>query len=319
MKNVLEKEFVGVDCHKDTIACYVNGKFKEFKTNFKGFKKALEWAGKDCNWAVEGAYSHGIMLSAFLLDSGCKVYEFNALATAKARKALNVSGEKNDYGDAKVISIFAKHFILQEVSLKTVELKRKITARKLLVKQRTELTNSIKSSTYKTGLVLPFDNLNTQKAIKWLLKQDDLIIQSFTKVLKEINETINNLEEEIKTELPKQAEKLLEITGISYLTAATIYTELKGKKMTKAQLASYCAVSPVENSSGKTTNFRNNKRGNRILNSILYSISVQQSRFDEIGSQYFMKKLQEGKSRRHARKCLSRQICNLIWKALFKD
>ena len=55
-----------------------------------------------------------------------------------------------------------------------------------------------------------------------------------------------------------------------------------------------------------------NKRGNRILNSILYSISVQQSRFDEIGSQYFMKKLQEGKSRRHARKCLSRQICMLM-------
>ena len=35
-------KFVGVDCHKNTIACYVNGKFKEFKTDFKGFKKALE-------------------------------------------------------------------------------------------------------------------------------------------------------------------------------------------------------------------------------------------------------------------------------------
>ena len=52
-----QTKFVGVDCHKNTIACYVNGKFKEFKTDFKGFKKALEWAGKDCHWALEGAYS----------------------------------------------------------------------------------------------------------------------------------------------------------------------------------------------------------------------------------------------------------------------
>ena len=33
------QKFVGVDCHKNTIACYVNGKFKEFKTDFKGFQK----------------------------------------------------------------------------------------------------------------------------------------------------------------------------------------------------------------------------------------------------------------------------------------
>ena len=91
MKNFLEKEFVGVDCHKNTIACYFNGKFKEFKTDFKGFTKALEWVKKiqpNCAWAIEGAYSYGLTLSKFLLSSGCEVYEFNALVTAKARKAL---------------------------------------------------------------------------------------------------------------------------------------------------------------------------------------------------------------------------------------
>ena len=35
--NLQEKHYVGVDCHKDTIACYINGKFKEFRTDFKGF------------------------------------------------------------------------------------------------------------------------------------------------------------------------------------------------------------------------------------------------------------------------------------------
>ena len=46
MKNNVEKVFVGVDCHKDSIACFVNNKFKEFRTDFKGFKKALEWVNK---------------------------------------------------------------------------------------------------------------------------------------------------------------------------------------------------------------------------------------------------------------------------------
>ena len=44
--NLQEKHYVGVDCHKDTIACYINGKFKEFKTYLNGFTKAIEWVNK---------------------------------------------------------------------------------------------------------------------------------------------------------------------------------------------------------------------------------------------------------------------------------
>ena len=95
--------------------------------NFNGFSKALEWVNKiepNSAWAIEGAYSYGLTLSKFLLASGCEVYEFNALITAKARKALSISGQKNDSGDAKVISLFAKQVKMQEVYLKTIELKR---------------------------------------------------------------------------------------------------------------------------------------------------------------------------------------------------
>lgn len=323
MKNTnLERTFVGVDCHKNSIACFVNNKFKEFKTDFKGFKKALEWVNNqnpNSVWALEGAYSYGLAFSKFLLESGCEVFEFNALATAKARKALSISGTKNDMGDAKVISIFAKHFDLQAVSLKTIELKKKITTRKLFVKQRTELINHIKSHCMKSGIIMPFKSLTTLKAISWLKHRDDVTLQLMAANLEIQLNSIKRLEEEIKKDTPKQVEKLRELTGIETLTASIIYTETKGKKMTKAQFANYCGVAPVECSSGMTTNFRNNKRGNRILNSVLYSISLHQSRFDKIGSQYFEKKLSEGKSKRHARKCLARQICNQIWKVLFSE
>lgn len=307
-----QTKFVGVDCHKNTIVCYVNGKFNEFKTDFKGFKKALEWAGKDCYWALEGAYSYGLTFSTFLLESGCKVYEFNALATAKARKALSICGEKNDWGDAKVISIFAAQSKLQEVSIKTVKLKQIITKRKLLVTQRTQITNNLKSSFIQLGIKPPFKSLSTIKAYKWLQNNEDICIQQFGKILQTLNVTIKTLDKEIENLMPEQAKRLTQITGISTLTAGTIYTEIKGKKMTKAQFASYCGVAPVDCSSGLTAKHRNNKRGNRTLNSLLYSIPIFQSRFDEIGSAYFQKKMSEGKSKKLARKHLARQVSNQI-------
>ena len=58
MKNNLEKVFVGVDCHKDSIACFVNNKFKEFRTDFKGFKKALEWVEKQNDHNLEHTLYH---------------------------------------------------------------------------------------------------------------------------------------------------------------------------------------------------------------------------------------------------------------------
>lgn len=314
-----QTKFVGVDCHKNTIACYVNGKFKEFKTDFKGFKKALEWAGKDCYWALEGAYSYGLTFSTFLLDSGCKVYEFNALATAKARKALSICGEKNDWGDAKVISIFAAQSKLQEVSTKTIKLKQIITKRKLLVTQRTQITNNLKSSFIQLGIKPPFKSLSTIKAYKWLKNNEDICIQQFGKILQTLNETIKTLDKEIENLMPEQAKRLTQITGISTLTAGTIYTEIKGKKMTKAQFANYCGVAPVECSSGMSEKHRNNHRGNRILNSILYATAILQIRYDEKGSAYYLKKLQEGKAKKVARKHLQRQLSNLIWKTLFVD
>ena len=132
-------------------------------------------------------------------------------------------------------------------------------------------------------------------------------------------ETIKRLEEKIQERTPDKAKRLKTITGIDTLTASIFYTETKGKKMSKSQFASYCGVAPVECSSGITTRQRNNKRGNRTINSLLYSISILQSRFDEEGAKYFQKKIAEGKSKKLARKHLARKISDIIWKVLFAD
>ncbi|MCK7521004.1 MAG: IS110 family transposase [Ignavibacteriales bacterium] len=311
-----KSNWVGVDTHQDTLACYQNGKFKEFKTTIKGFQKALEWAGKDATWAIEGAYCFGKPFSSYLLENGCQVFEVNPILTKQARKALSVCGQKNDYGDAKVISLFANSNNLQPVSLATIELKERLTARSLLVKQRAEIINSIKNLYALRGKKIEFNRLNSIKSQKWLLNQNDIIIKNFAEILLKLSESIKALEKEIEKLIPQKAMKLTKLTGISTIRAAIIYTELKGKISTKAAMANYAGLAPVENSSGKKVKHRNNRAGNRILNSVFYQISLNQSIYDPIGKSYYEKKLKEGKSKRHARKCLSRQLVNLVWKIL---
>lgn len=306
---------VGVDTHKDTLACYKQGDFKEFKTTFKGFEQALAWAG-NAKWAVEGAYCFGRPFSAFLIKNGHDVFEVNPLLTKTWRGVIAVSNPKNDFGDAKVISMFASTSDLQKVSLATVKLKEKLTARKLIVKQKTELTNHLKMLYLTRGEVLPFKNLNTKKAMKWLLEQEDSVVRCNAKILNELNIALKILDQEIEENLPEKAQKLKELKGISDLVAATIYTETKGKLISKEALASYCGVAPVERSSGRSSRHQNNKSGNRILNSVFYRMSIMQSIYDEKGKAYFEKKISEGKSKRHARKCLSRQLVNIVFKLL---
>jgi hypothetical protein len=132
-----QTHWVGVDTHKDTLACYKDGKFKEFGTNSKGYESALKWAGEDSKWAIEGAYCYGKPFTAHLISNCCDVYEVNPLLTKTWRRGLAISNPKNDYGDAKVISLNANNARLQKVSLETIKLKEIITAREHFVKDRT--------------------------------------------------------------------------------------------------------------------------------------------------------------------------------------
>ena len=311
-----QNNWVGVDCHKETLACFKNGNFKEFKTNQQGFEDAIKWAGNDSQWAIEGAYCYGRPFTFFLIRQGCQVYEINPLLTKNWRRVISIANSKNDFGDAKVISMFANETNTQEVSLKTVELKEKLTARNLAVKQRKQIINSIKILFSTRGKELPFRDLTTKKAAEWFSKQQDIIIKGYGNNLISLNAMITELEKDIKKNLPEQAKKLMQLKGIKEITAATIYAETKGKLYSREALANYSGVAPVENSSGKQVKHRNNKAGNRILNSNFYRLSVHQSLHDEKGKAYFEKKCREGMSKRHARKCLARRLVNIVFSLL---
>lgn len=313
----LTPNIVGVDTHKETLACYSNGKFKEFPTTLKGFKEALKFF-PDSIWAIEGSYCFGLAFSSFLISQGCDVYEVNPLLTRTWRGVLSTTVPKNDYGDAKVISMFAKPENLQTVSIKFLRLKEIITERRFLVKERTRLINNIKMLSFTRGKELPFNDLTTQKAIKWFENNEDIIYRSQGKILKTVIKTIQEYEEELEKNMPEKSKKLMTLKGISAVRAVEVFVEVKGKVMSERQLANYAGLAPIPNSSGKKDRYKNNKKGNRRLNSIFYSLSIAQVRFDENAKKYYKKKLSEGKSPRRARKAVARQLCKIIFN-LLKD
>lgn len=313
-----QEKIVGVDTHKDTLACYCNdGRYREFRTNIQGFRQALKWAG-NVDWAIEGAYCFGQPFSAYLIKNGCKVYEVNPILTKTWRGILSTTQPKNDYGDAKVISLFANPNNLQIVSLDLIKLKELITERKFLIKERTRLINNLKMLLFQRGDTLPFNDFTTNKANNYFINQDNLILKTQGKLLKQVNESIKEYEKELENNIPKEAQKLLILKGISIVRAIEIFVELKGKIPNEKQLANYSGIAPVEISSGKTTRFKVNKKGNRRLNSILWSLSIAQVRYNPEAKKYYEKKISEGKTKRHARKCVARQLVKIICK-LLKD
>lgn len=311
-----ERKIVGVDTHKNTLACYCDGKFREFKTTAKSYQQIIEWAGNDVSYAVEGSYCYGQPFVTHLIKKGCEVFEVNPLLTKNWRNAIAVSNPKNDYGDAKVISIFAAKSKLEKVSLDTVELKEKLTARKSLVKQKTKITNQLKMIIMAHGEKLPFKDLTTKKAIKYLKESENIIYKINGDILEKIMNGIKILEKEIESQIPEKAKKLTTLKGVSNIMACTIYAETKGMLKTPASLANYAGIAPIDCSSGKTTKMKTNKKGNRVLNCAFYSLSVHQIRFDDNARKYYEKKIAEGKSPRRARKAVARNLVNIIFRIL---
>ena len=313
----LTPNIVGVDTHKETLACWCNGKFKEFPTTLKGFVEALKFF-PHCIWAIEGAYCFGQAFSNFLIQNGCEVYEVNPKLTKAWRGALAVTEPKNDYGDAKVISLYAKPEKLQTVVLDFLKLKELASERRFAVKERTRIINNIKMIAYTRGKTLPFNDLTTQKAIKWLINNDDIIYRNQGKILQLTIDNIKEYEKELEKNMPEKAKKLMIIKGISAVRAVEIFVEVKGKVMSESQLANYAGIAPVPDSSGKKNRHKNNRMGNRRLNSIFYALSIMQIRYDDEAKKYYQKKISQGCTPRRARKAVARQLVRIIFN-LLKD
>ena len=136
-----------------------------------------------------------------------------------------------------------------------------------------------------------------------------------------LDRKIVDLNRRVEAEVEASGSTLTEIFGVGPILAATILGTVGDVERfpTKAHFASYAGTAPVEASSGKVVRHRLSLGGNRKLNYALHMVATSQARSDAPGGAYYRKKLDEGKSRKEALRCLKRRISDAVYKSLVAD
>ena len=146
------------------------------------------------------------------------------------------------------------------------------------------------------------------------------IARRLVALCRQLSAEIDALEIEIAVMVRQMAPELLAIPGCGALTAAKLLGEIGdvSRFSSDAKLAIHAGVAPLPASSGNSSRFRLNRKGNRQLNVALHRIAITQGRIYEPARLYLAKKQAEGKSRLEALRCLKRFIAREVFRALAK-
>jgi transposase len=127
---------------------------------------------------------------------------------------------------------------------------------------------------------------------------------------------VNELAKQIEGHAAAGFEALTRVCGVNLLTAGTLAGILgPGQRFSSdAQLAAYAGAAPLEASSAGLVRHRLNRGGNRRLNAVLYRIALTQAHHLPEARAYLERRVSEGKTRREARRALTRYIVRAIWR-----
>ncbi|MBA2781304.1 MAG: transposase, partial [Rubrobacteraceae bacterium] len=139
--------------------------------------------------------------------------------------------------------------------------------------------------------------------------------------IRTLDRKVADLNERVEAEVEASGTTLTEIFGVGPILAAKIVGTVGNvvRFPTKAHFASYSGTAPVEASSGEVVRHRLSLAGNRKLNNALHMVAVCQARSDARGGAYYRKKIEEGKSRKEALRCLKRRVSDAVFKSLLAD
>ena len=114
---------------------------------------------------------------------------------------------------------------------------------------------------------------------------------------------------------------LTDIYGVGSTVAALVIGHAGdvGRFTSRHQFASYNGTAPIEASSGPKKRHRLKPRGNRQLNHALHIAAVCQIRWDGPGWDYYLRTVEEGKTKQEAIRCLKRRLSDAVYRQLLLD
>jgi transposase len=337
------KVLIGVDPHKTSLAVAVvdqatvelveRASFPQDRTGLRALER---WAKRfpERRWALENAGGLGRHLAVRLAAAGESVVDVPPKLSARVRVLSSGNARKNDGVDALATALAAS----RNDRLAAVDPEDSSEALRLLSERREDLVAERTRALNRLHALLR-DLLPGGVAGKLSADRAARILRSIrpkegasarlrrglaSEVLRDVrtlDRKIADLSGRIEAEVQASGTTLTQIFGVGPILAATIIGAVGdvGRFPSKGHFASYSGTAPVEASSGTVVRHRLSLAGNRKLNYALHMMAVCQARSDARGGGYYRKKIDEGKSRKEALRCLKRRISDVVFRSLMAD
>ena len=247
------------------------------------------------------------------------------------RKLHAATGAKSDPVDAAAAAFAAiatpeldRHRIDERVR----ELRVLVDHRADLVKRRTMVINQLKAQLHVWLDHTPGDLLRAKTLASATTLVTDVMLpphvrQTLLAMLTEVaslNQRVRDLDITIKELVSPLAPTLLQVTGISYTSAAVLIAEIGDvtRFSSSAKLARYTGCAPIPVYSSDKERHRLHRGGNRRLNSVFYTAAIVQKRWDQ-DAQHLLARHEPVKGTRGARRILQRHLVDVVHRAMHTD
>jgi transposase len=332
---------VGVDPHRDSHALavieVVSGAVvfeATVEANSDGYAHALKLADGHASgrraFAVEGTGSFGAGLTRFLSGRGERVLEVGRLRREQRRP-----GGKTDALDA----IRAARSVLAQQRPATPRAGGERQALQALVAAREGAVNAKRAGLCQLRDLLittpepsrsELRPLSRARLLRRLaatrphgrhdpeLRGSLLALRSIARRILQLTLEERELAREIETLTRKLAPQLLDQPGIGPHAAAQLVLSWshQGRISSEAAFAKLAGAAPIPASSGQTIRYRLDRSGDRKLNRALHTILITRKRCHPATIAYIERRLQEGKTRREANRCLKRYLARNLYRLL---
>jgi transposase len=331
---------VGVDPHRDSHALavvhVVSGAVvfeSMIDANSDGYAQALSLADEQAPgrrvFAIEGTGSYGAGLTRFLTGCGEPVLEVSRLRRARG------SGGKTDALDA----VRAARSVLTERRPSTPRAGGERQALQALVAAREGAVNARRAGlcqlrdlliTTPEPLRSELRPLTRARLLQRLaatrphgrtdaeLRGSLLALRSIARRVLQLTAEERELAREIETLTRRLAPQLLDQPGVGAHAAAQLVLSWShyGRISSEAAFARLAGAAPIPASSGQTVRYRLDRSGDRKLNRALHMILVTRKRSHPATIAYIERRIQEGKTRREANRCLKRYLARSLYRLL---
>jgi transposase len=150
------------------------------------------------------------------------------------------------------------------------------------------------------------------------LRGNMLALRSIARRVLQLTAEERELAREIETLTRKLAPQLLDQPGVGPHAAAQLVLSWshRGRIESEAAFARLAGAAPIPASSGQTVPYRLDRSGDRKLNRALHMILVTRKRSRPATIAYIKRRLEEGKTRREANRCLKRYLARSLYRLL---